>query len=376
MRTGQFGSRKPRNVVGGGKRRPSNEFNSGLKRERRPDPPQFSSPKVKERKQFSESRDARPGKSASGSPAPQGRASRKNASRKRTGGRNRMSKFVQQAVGMAAGAVVVTTSYQNMVEAREAKLAEDRNAQAVIETVTEGQGFGGNTDGNANSNDSSGETARDSTSGTEFPGGNEDSNVEKNSNEEEDSNEGTGTDEVTNNGEDNSTGGESSGSEGTDSGDDGNRSDGEGTSGPEGTTSGGDGNNSGGDGGSGSGGSTSANTGNNSASDVKNKEWKWDEEKATLLVTDGEGKVHRVTGKVTKEETSATCTQDGEIKYTAAAEYKNKKYTDTKTKKLAATGHQLDEGKVTSKGGKTVCEYHCESCGEKFVVELTIDEDD
>lgn len=59
MSANEYASRAPRNIIGIGNHRASgDEFNSHLKRERRPDPPEYASSGVEERRQYAERRDS------------------------------------------------------------------------------------------------------------------------------------------------------------------------------------------------------------------------------------------------------------------------------------------------------------------------------
>ena len=134
MRAGQFNNRKPRNVVRAGKHSSGSEFNTSFKRERHPEPPQFPTSRIEEWKQFSEMRDARPNQSGSSRGG-----SSKSRRGKRSGSRaRRMTKvFVRQAVGMLAGAVVVTNTYQVAVAEREAERAKELDPPATAVAMIE-----------------------------------------------------------------------------------------------------------------------------------------------------------------------------------------------------------------------------------------------
>ena len=110
-------NRKPKNAVGAGKRASGNEFNTSLKRERHPEPPQYPTSKVDERKQFSESRDARPKESGnrSQSSSSDSNSSRSNSSSSRSSSSSNSMKqmqsaaktVVQNTVVMVAGTTTV-----------------------------------------------------------------------------------------------------------------------------------------------------------------------------------------------------------------------------------------------------------------------------
>ena len=141
MRAGQFHNRRPRNAIGAGGRRAGDEFNSSLKRERHPEPPQYPTSKVEERTRYAESRDARP-KRAESRLQSSSSSSRREASRSKSGSSSRSMKsarnmtqgFVRSAVGMMAGAVIVVNSYQAQVEKRELARTETIIAAALSDT--------------------------------------------------------------------------------------------------------------------------------------------------------------------------------------------------------------------------------------------------
>ena len=133
MRSGQFNNRKPRNAVGAGRRSSGNEFNTALKRERHPEPPQYPTSKVDERKRYSESRDARPKRSESRSQSSSRSSSQSSRSMKSA--QNMTQGFVRSAVGMMAGAVIVTNSYQANVEERELARSEALRQAAIVEAL-------------------------------------------------------------------------------------------------------------------------------------------------------------------------------------------------------------------------------------------------
>lgn len=109
MRLGQYNNRKPKNAVGAGKQSSGNEFNSSLKRERHPEPPQYPTSKVDERKKVSESRDARPKESGSRSQSSSSRSSssrrESSSSSKSSASRNSASNNVKQMQNAARSVV-------------------------------------------------------------------------------------------------------------------------------------------------------------------------------------------------------------------------------------------------------------------------------
>ena len=95
-------------------------------------------------------------------------------------------------------------------------------------------------------------------------------------------------------------------------------------------------------------------------------EWQWAEDKKTAKVKfvceNDENHVELIDAVVTTDTTSATCTADGKIVYTANAEFEGQNYSDTKEVTLPAIGHnyalnewQWAEDKKTAKV-KFVCE--------------------
>ena len=149
MRSGQFNNRKPRNAVGAGRRSSGNEFNTSSKMERHPEPPQYPTSQVDERKRYSESRDARPkrdesrsqssssSRSDSSSSSRSSKSSRSsNASRSRNLSQNMTQGLVRSAVGMMAGAVIVTNSYQTAVEQREIERVQTLQSAEISELMS------------------------------------------------------------------------------------------------------------------------------------------------------------------------------------------------------------------------------------------------
>ena len=152
MRSGQFNNRKPRNAVGAGARSSGNEFNTSLKRERHPEPPQYPTSKVDERKQFSETRDARPKKSENRSQSSSSRGeSSSSSSKSRSTSRSRSMKQMQNAarnvvrntvVMVGGGATVLANT--TMPQLKEAFPILEVNAlvdpPAVVEQVEQSGG--------------------------------------------------------------------------------------------------------------------------------------------------------------------------------------------------------------------------------------------
>lgn len=132
MRAGQFNNRKPRNVIGAGGCSSGDEFNSSLKRERHPEPPQYATSKVDERKRYSESKDAR--SKRSDSRAQSRNSSRRERTQSAKSAQNMTRSFVRSAAGMLAGAVIVANTYQTAVEERELARTQVAVAAALSDT--------------------------------------------------------------------------------------------------------------------------------------------------------------------------------------------------------------------------------------------------
>lgn len=121
MRIDQFNNLPPQNIIGSRTRSSGDEFNTSLKKERRPDPPEFSTSEVEEYISYSETMDLRARQTANRSSYG---SEMQNPGAKQSARRTTQSltkSFVQQVVCMAAGAVIVTTTYNTMVEARNAE---------------------------------------------------------------------------------------------------------------------------------------------------------------------------------------------------------------------------------------------------------------
>ncbi|MBQ7515639.1 MAG: hypothetical protein IJS96_05100, partial [Schwartzia sp.] len=127
MRAKQFNRPTPRNVVGAGRRSRGDEFNTAFKRERHPEPPEFHGRRIEEWKRFGEMRDVRTNPSDSS----RGSAFKSRGNR----ARSKAKDFVRQVVGMLAGAVVVTNTYQVAVAEREAEKAKELDPPAAAVEV-------------------------------------------------------------------------------------------------------------------------------------------------------------------------------------------------------------------------------------------------
>lgn len=110
--------------------------------------------------------------------------------------------------------------------------------------------------------------------------------------------------------------------------------------------------------------------------------WADDNKTATAEFTCGRcDKKETVDAKVTEDtsNSSATCTEAGEVVYTATVEFEGKEYTDTKTVEVEALGHNysdpvytwtwLDDEKTELAGSAS---FTCERCGDKQTVDLDL----
>ena len=107
-------------------------------------------------------------------------------------------------------------------------------------------------------------------------------------------------------------------------------------------------------------------------------EWSKDGKSCTAIFTCKDGDDEQgVECEVTSKTTDPTCTKDGKIVYKAVVSFEGEEYTDTKEKKIEATGHTYeytDNGdgthkKVCTSCGKSITESHdyqkgvCKQCG-------------
>lgn len=137
MRIDEFNNLPPKNIIGEGTRGPENEFNTHLKKERRPDPLEFSGSEVEEFISYSETMDLRARQSRQSAEQRAQRSEERNLSASRSASRaaqDLTKRFVQQVVCLAAGAVIITNAYQIMVEARnEERDSLSNPSDAVVE---------------------------------------------------------------------------------------------------------------------------------------------------------------------------------------------------------------------------------------------------
>ena len=104
-------------------------------------------------------------------------------------------------------------------------------------------------------------------------------------------------------------------------------------------------------------------------------DWTWNEEKqtytaakATLKCKYCDEEQKNLTGTVNITTTDATCTEAGEITYTASVEFNGKTYTDEKKVTIPATGHTYGKPEwnweKTEKGYKVTATFKCSKCEE------------
>ena len=420
MRSGQFNNRKPRNAVGAGKRSPGNEFNTSLKRERHPQPPEFPTSRIEERKRFSETRDARPNKSGYSARPGSSRGTSKNRGNR---ARNMTKSFVRQVVGMLAGAVVVTNTYQVAVAEREAEKAKELDPPAAaVEVVgspndseTPQTQEGAANAETAESPNGSNDTLPDDVPGSENMGDSSESISGSGADVSDDSGASGGEEPS----------GESSGNEGNGTAG-GNQTSAPGAAAPgtvtpgavtpgaatpgattpgattpgtatpgaatpgaaapeatvPGTTTPGttvtetptstetvtpeSGN-------SGSDSSDSSSDSGNTNIDTS-PQWTWGagNDSATLRIY-GQGSI---SADVTSTEEPAGCTTAGTRTYTATAQLGGRTYTDTRTETIPATGHSFGEAQTTTDDtGKTTIHYHCSGCDQDFDIEIGVEKE-
>ena len=144
MKIDQFNDLAATNLIGSETRDPKDEFNSHLKKEKYAAPPEFSSQGVEDYVMYSETLDMSPQMSAeqrdrrSKAQSDNGDysdGSSDGGSSGSSGAQSLTKVLVQQAVCLIAGAIIITSSYQTMVEKREAErnsLSEPPAAVVVI----------------------------------------------------------------------------------------------------------------------------------------------------------------------------------------------------------------------------------------------------
>jgi hypothetical protein len=348
MKIWQFNRPTPRNVIGAGKRKTGNEFNTGLKRERHPEPPEFyTAGKVKEWKRVSETRDSRPKKAAgtanrvSEMSRRAGNSARRSGSVQRNGsvGKRRgkdSSKrtsraaqgMIRQAVAILAGAVIVTNTYQSMVAARNLERAAALDPVAGVSDVL----------------DPSSENGGDASQETTPP------NAEYNPNEPAAEISETPPPDTAP-----SYGGDSNanGNTGADSS---SETSGSASSYTQQTSED----------------AQEMNAQENTEAAVTEPTWTWDSETGTASVQiPGYGSVPAT---VTAEVKPAGCTTPGTRTYTATAEAGGSTYTDTQTETIPATGHSFGETQLTKDAdGNDTLSFHCDKCNRDFMIGFDIE---
>ena len=403
MRSGQYNNRKPKNAVGAGKRASGNEFNTSLKRERHPEPPQYPTSKVDERKQFSESRDARPKESgnrsqssSSDSSSSRSNSSSSKSSRSSTNNMKQMQSaartVVQNTVVMVAGTTTVlantvmpelktTISETFHIDLPTIAVVEEQSGESATDWLVEGDEPGifeedasdespedaTDVDGDADSDsgdsdsgdgDDSGDSSADSDSPDAEPQDTaeqeppaepeepeqpeelkEEEKPEEEKPEEEKPEEEKPEEEKPEEPKEEEVPQVPEQPEQTET--------------PIQTEDGG-GDDSGGGGGD--------------APSEPSWTWNADNSSAEIQVQG----VHSDDVVVTKTEDPATCTEDGSITYTATATVGGQTYTDTRVEKIEATGHHFEAPVKMSDGRLS---YHCDDCNRNFIIEFNITEE-
>ncbi len=101
--------------------------------------------------------------------------------------------------------------------------------------------------------------------------------------------------------------------------------------------------------------------------------WAEDYTSCTVIFTCSMGDdTQTVDAEVTSETTAATCTEDGEIVYTATCTFEGETYTNTQTVTLSATGHDyvaVVTEPTCTEGGYTT--YTCSKCGDTYTADET-----
>jgi len=94
---------------------------------------------------------------------------------------------------------------------------------------------------------------------------------------------------------------------------------------------------------------------------------------AVFTCTNDNSHTERVTTIITSKNT-ATCESDGEIIYTATANFNDKDYTDEKREPIKALGHNYGEAawKWAEDGSKATVTFTCERCNDKQTPTVTI----
>jgi hypothetical protein len=113
---------------------------------------------------------------------------------------------------------------------------------------------------------------------------------------------------------------------------------------------------------------------------VASVEWIWDEANKTAIVRlfDSEGKlIGDLPAEISLTTVDPTCTKEGINTYTATAIFNDKEYSDSFEETLTPLGHAFDEGReFTLDNGKSVREFECSRCHEKFRFQTEMTEND
>ena len=228
MKIDQFNDLAATNLIGSETRDPKDEFNSHLKKEKYAAPPEFSSQGVEDYVMYSETLDMSPQMSAeqrdrrSEAQSDNGDYSDGSSDGRSSGssGAQSLTKMlVQQAVCLVAGAIIITSSYQTMVEKREAERNSPSEPPAAVVEIAGPTG-------------TETEATQDAENDTPVENGDENESVESAGNDGESdsgsdssgngSNDGESDNGSDSSGNGSSTSGGSSGSSGSSSGSNGN----------------------------------------------------------------------------------------------------------------------------------------------------------
>lgn len=362
MRVGQFNRRTPRNVIRGRKRSAGNKFNSSFKNERHPNPQQYAGKKVKEFNRVPEMKDLRARQS--GEERGQSLAEQKQ-NRQRPKGRTQdmARKFARQIVSLAAGSVIITSSYQSMVEARNAERNKIPDQIVVVSDDTDpADGGTGQAQNNTEQTGKEDQTGTQDGNQSNTQGDGENGNNGISSKDSNSANENSG--ETAGNSSGNNTGdsNESSGESGSSNGNDSDNSDNSGVNS--------DADNRGADDNDSDNGDGDDSTGNGNSVPV----WTWesDNSSATVQISG----VGSATATITSTEDAALCTTAGSRTFTATAELNGKTYTDTRTETIPAKGHSFGVAQTTTNSDGTITmTYHCSECDQEFEITIRIAEE-
>ena len=110
-------------------------------------------------------------------------------------------------------------------------------------------------------------------------------------------------------------------------------------------------------------------------------EFQWSEDKKTckaVFICSACKDKKEVDCKVNKEEEKATCEKDGKTTYTATVTLNGKDYTNTKTEKEEATGHQYGDPEFQWSKDKKTCKavFICSACKDKKEVDCKVNKEE